>query len=96
MEKPIIDIDKIDYLAELSNFNFTDKEKEIMQKEVSGIIGMLERCQDVQLTENIAPQNIGLSSLREDDVAKSLKKDVAIGQAISTSSDYIVIPKVVD
>lgn len=96
MEKHIIDLDLIEHLADLSGLNFTDKEKDIMVKEVSGIITMLENCEDVELTEKSRPKTVSLSDLREDKVAPSMNKDKAIGQAINTQSDYVVIPKVVD
>ena len=96
MEKHIIDLDTIEHLADLSGLNFTEKEKDTMVKEVRGIITMLENCEDVELTEKSNPKTISLSDLREDKVMPSMKKDKAIGQAINTQSDYIVIPKVVD
>jgi aspartyl/glutamyl-tRNA(Asn/Gln) amidotransferase C subunit len=96
MEKHIIDLDTIEHLADLSGLNFTEKEKDTMVKEVRGIITMLENCEDVELTEKSKPKTIGLLDLREDKVMPSMKKDKAIGQAINTQSDYIVIPKVVD
>ena len=96
MEKNIIDLDKIEHLADLSGLNFTEKEKDIMVKEVRGIITMLENCDDVELTEKSEPKTIGLADLREDKVAPSMRKEKAIGQAIKTQSDYVSIPKVVD
>ena len=96
MEKHIIDLDTIEHLADLSGLNFTEKEKDIMVKEVRGIITMLENCQDVQLTEKSEPKIVGLADLREDKVAPSMRREKAIGQAIKTQSDYVSIPKVVD
>lgn len=96
MEKQLIDFDQIDHLAELSGLNFAEKERDIMLKEVSGILSMLEQCKDVELTEPSKPKMVTLSALREDEVMSSLKKDIAIGQAIETKSDYVSIPKVVD
>lgn len=96
MEKQLIDLDQIDHLADLSGLTFTDKERLVMQKEVSGIIGMLEQCKDVELTEQSKPKTVSLSDLREDRVRSSLKKDVATGQAVEIRNDYIAIPKVVD
>lgn len=96
MEKHLIDMGQIDHLAELSGLRFSDKEREIMQKQVSGILDMLQQCEDVQLTEKSRPRIISLADLREDIVKSSLKKDTAIGQAVETRGDYIVIPKVVD
>lgn len=96
MGKQIIDLDQIDHLADLSGLNFTDKDRLVMQKEVSGIINMLEQCKDVELVEQSKPKTVSLADLREDRVKNSLKKDVAIGQAVETKNDYIAIPKVVD
>ena len=96
MEKHIIDLDTIEHLADLSGLNFTEKEKDIMVKEVRGIITMLENCDDVELIEKSEPKTIGLADLREDKVAPSMRKEKAIGQAIKTQSDYVSIPKVVD
>lgn len=96
MEKKLIDLEQIDHLADLSGLNFTEKEREVMLKEVSGILTMLEQCSDVELTEPSMPKMVTLSDLREDVVKNSLKKEVATGQAIETRSDYVSIPKVVD
>jgi aspartyl/glutamyl-tRNA(Asn/Gln) amidotransferase C subunit len=96
MEKHIIDLDQIDHLANLSMLNFTDKEREIMLKEVGGIVNMLEQCEDVQLTERSKPKIVSLGDLREDNVKPSLKKDSVIEQAVDSRSDYFCIPKVVD
>ncbi len=96
MEKHIIDLDVIEHLADLSNLNFNDKEKDTMVKEVRGIITMLENCEDVELTEKSRPKTVSLSDLRDDKVEPSMKREKAIGQAISTQSDYVAIPKVVD
>lgn len=96
MGKQLIGLEQIDHLADLSGLNFTDKERDVMLKEVSGILSMLEQCKDVELTEPSRPKTVTLSDLREDVVKGSLKKDVATGQAIETRSDYISIPKVVD
>lgn len=96
MEKHIIDLDTVEYLADLSGLNFTEKEKDLMVKEVRGIITMLESCEDVELTEKSKPKTVALSDLREDKVAPSMNKDKAIGQAIYCQCDYVAIPKVVD
>jgi aspartyl/glutamyl-tRNA(Asn/Gln) amidotransferase C subunit len=96
MEKHLIDLDTIEHLADLSGLNFTEKEKDVMVKEVRGIITMLENCEDVQLSEKSNPKTVSLSDLRDDKVAPSMRKEKAIGQAINTQCDYVVIPKVVD
>lgn len=96
MEKHLIDLDTIEHLADLSGLNFTEKEKDVMVKEVRGIITMLENCEDVQLTEKSNPKTVSLTDLRDDKVAPSMRKEKAIGQAIKTHSDYVAIPKVVD
>ena len=96
MGKQLIDLDQIDHLADLSGLNFTEKDWLVMQKEVSGIISMLEQCKDVELTEQSRPKTVSLADLREDRVRSSLKKDTATGQAVETRNDYIAIPKVVD
>ena len=96
MEKHLIDLEEIDHLADLSGLNFSDKERELMQREVSGIIGMLKQCEDVELANVSKPKTITLSELREDVIKPSLAKDCVVGQAIDTISDYIAVPKVVD
>ncbi len=96
MEKHTIDLDTIEHLADLSGLNFTEQEKDVMVKEVRGIITMLENCEDIELTEKSKPKTVTLSDLREDNVAPSMKKEKAIGQAMKTECDYVVVPKVVD
>ena len=93
MEKDLITIDEIDYLADLSGLNFSNEEKEIMQGEVSGILSMLNTCADIELDNSISMDTVSLGSLREDVIKRSLDKDVALSQVRESRGNYVVIPK---
>ena len=93
MEKNLITIDEIDYLADLSGLNFSDEEKEIMQGEVSGILSMLNTCADIEVEGSISASTVLLSDLRDDEVHRSLDKDIALSQVRECRGNYIVIPK---
>ncbi len=96
MEKELISLEQIDYLADLSMLTFTEKERNTMVKEVSGILSMLQSCEDVQITEKSKPRTVSLGELREDKIEPSLNKDIVLGQALDVRNDYVSIPKVVD
>jgi len=96
MDNQLISLEQIDYLAGLSGLEFTDKEREIMAKEVSGILTMLHSCEDTNLQDSNIRKVVSINDLREDVITPSIPKEFAIGQAPLIQNDFIAIPKVVE
>ena len=96
MKKTIINSNVIEKLSNLSAIDFTDNEKELMIKEVSGIVDMLDACAKVDKV-NVSEQAVSLDGLREDvETDSMIKRDEILSYAPRTENGYIVVPKVVD
>ena len=96
MKKEDITVQDIDRLANLSALEFTDEEKESLISEVSGIVKMLNQCDNVEVTEYEFDNTIALADLREDEVGESLTNEEALINAPKQRKGYYNVPRVVE
>ena len=94
--KETITINEIDKLCDLSKLEFSDEDKQILLKEVSGIIEMLNQCDGVEIVNSntLATQN--LRHLREDEVGQEMETDDVFAATRHANNGYFVVPKVVE
>ena len=95
MEKEKITIETIHKLADLSQLQFTDKEKERLVCEVSGIIELLDQCGSLDVDDVVIASDYSMSDLREDEVVHGLSAEEAFANAPISKQDYLGVPKVV-
>ena len=91
-----ITIDTIDYLSDLSKLKFTDEEKNVLVREVNGIIDMLSQCEDVDVDDDGGYKTQMLKDLRNDEVLEEMETEDVFGATIYSRNGYFVSPKVVD
>ena len=73
MEKEKITIELIDKLSDLSQLSFSEDEKELLIGEVSGIIEMLDKCDNVSVDDNtLLSREWRIADLRDDEIGESL------------------------
>ncbi|WP_426351355.1 Asp-tRNA(Asn)/Glu-tRNA(Gln) amidotransferase subunit GatC [Alloiococcus sp. CFN-8] len=88
----------MDNLADLAKVYLTDKEKEILEKELPDIIEFFHELssldiENVKATAHVIPlKNI----LREDQVMNNFSREELLQNAPTKDKDYIIVPKVVD
>ena len=94
--KETITINEIDRLSDLSKLEFSSEDKEILLKEVNGIIDMLNECDDVKIDETVELSSQGLRDLREDEIGKEMEVEDVFSATRYANNGYFVVPKVVD
>ena len=94
MEK--ITIEKIDKLANMSKLEFSQDEKIILQKEVSGIIDMLDQCGSVTVENTCEKTYQNLKHLRTDTIKEEMDIESVFSATTHAKNGYFVVPKVVD
>lgn len=87
-----IDIKRIAKLAKLS---IPEEKVEKFQKEMEGIIEMVENLPDIN-TEGALVDPSNTMELRKDEVKPSYPRDEMLRNAPTTAAGCILIPKVVD
>ena len=92
MEK--ITREEIDKLADLSELKFSDAQKTAMQKDISGIISMLDECGMVDTSSVGEPKAIKISELRPD-TPKEDNID-ALANAKQIEDNFFVVPRQVE
>lgn len=92
----------VEHIARLARIELTEKEKEKFQKELSSILGYVEKLSKVN-TKNVGPigQVTGLENvMREDrfkkDDKRSATRDKLIREAPKRKRNYIKVPKVLE
>lgn len=96
MEKEKITIKTIEKLSDLSKLDFSQEEKEKLLGEVSGIIEMLDKCGDVDVSDTSSFERTTLADLREDITAQSLAEEDAFRNAHVHKNGYYGVPRVVE
>lgn len=93
-----IDAATVDKIAHLARLTFSTEEKEKLQVEMSKILTMCEKLNELD-TEGIEPL-IYLSQdtnvLREDVATTTISKQEALKNAPQKDSDYFKVPKFLD
>ena len=86
----------IDKLAALSKLEFNEQAKEEMKKNLSKILSMVAKIDELDLNdiEPLKYMTEEPSALREDTVLSTLTKDEILLNAPQRDSDYIKVPKV--
>ena len=94
--KETITINEIDKLCDLSKLEFCDEDKQVLLREVAGIIEMLNQCDEVNITNlcNTTVQN--LRDLREDEVGQEMENQDVFSATCHASNGYFIVPKVVE
>lgn len=88
---------EIDRLSSLAQLYLTEEEKDNLVGEVTGIIDMLNGCDEVDTQDDISYANIvDIADLREDKIAESSSRDVLLSSAREVKDGYLVSPKVVE
>lgn len=88
-------ISKLEHLAKLS---LSKEEREVMKKDLSNILEMIDKIQEVD-TSSIEPLryiNSDVNVLAEDLAENSINNEQALLNAPSKSGPYITVPKVID
>ena len=97
MEKEKITIELIDKLSDLSQLSFSEDEKELLIGEVSGIIEMLDKCDNVSVDDNtLLSREWRIADLRDDEIGESLDSSDVFKNAPMTKNGYFGVPKVVE
>ena len=91
-----ITTEKIDKLATLSMLYFTDEEKENFHSEVNGIVEMLDKCGEFNVTSLPNERRIKSSDLRTDEVKDSMHLETTMEGINSRVKDYFAVDKVVE
>ena len=90
--------DQIRYIATLANLTLSDEEVEMYRHQLTGILEHVNSLQEVD-TAGVEPTGHATDSstvLREDEVGAPLERDQVIGNAPSTSGDFIRVRAVMD
>ena len=91
-----ITIEDIDKLSSLSKLTFTDEEKEVLVKEVDGIVDLLDQCGNVVIDQDYKMQVQKLINLRNDEVEQGMDVQDVFSATDRCHDGYFTAPKVVD
>lgn len=91
---------KIDvaYVAELARLELTDAERELFQRQLESIVGYVEKINSVDV-DGVPPTMHGQAlsnALREDEVAPSLDRELALANAPARTGNEFLLPKIVE
>lgn len=88
----------ISKLEKLSRLKLAPEEQESIQKDLTNILGMVEKLNEVD-TEGVEPLihiSEEINVLREDEVKHQLSREDALTNAPQTDGTYFLVPKVID
>ena len=85
----------IKHIAKLAKLSIPDDKVDKFQKEMSGIIDMVEQLPDISLDGALLDPEDTME-LREDEVKPSSPRDEMLANAPRTAAGCLLIPKVVD
>ena len=85
----------INHNAKLAKLSIPDDKVDKLQKEMSGIIDMVEQLPDISLDGALLDPEDTME-LREDEVKPSSPRDEMLANAPRTAAGCLLIPKVVD
>ena len=90
----MIDEELTKRLAELSKIEFTDKELELMAKDMVDIIGLMDKVKEFESEkEKLRTGSCNYDGLRKDEVKESFKTDEILKNAEKVKEDSFVVPK---
>jgi aspartyl-tRNA(Asn)/glutamyl-tRNA(Gln) amidotransferase subunit C len=94
----------VSYVADLANLELTDQERQDMVRDLSSVLGYIDRLNELD-TANVPPMAQALGSSdgsplpaawREDSPRPSLAHDAALKNAPSANAEYFKVPKVIE
>ncbi|HDN84540.1 MAG TPA: Asp-tRNA(Asn)/Glu-tRNA(Gln) amidotransferase subunit GatC [Candidatus Aerophobetes bacterium] len=97
MEKKIIDIEQVRYIAHLSRLELTPEEEEKFTRQLGDILSYVEKLREVDTT-NIPPTSHVLplkNVFREDKLSFSLSPDEALSNAPDRKDNLFKVPKII-
>lgn len=88
----------VKYVADLSRIELKPEELEKLSQQLQAILDFIDKLseidiRDIKPTIHILPIN---DVLREDNPAKSLPVDKALGNAPSREGNFFVVPKIIE
>lgn len=88
----------IDKLEELSKLKLEVKERELIKRDLSNILKMIDKIQEVDTADVLPLQYINLEEheLREDLAENELSNSAALKNAPMAEGNYFSVPKVID
>ena len=88
----------VEYVAELSRLNFSEKEKESLVGDLNQILNYMDKLNELN-TDNVDiivnPYYIE-NKFREDEVQESMNLKSVIENAPQNLEEYIVVPKIIE
>jgi aspartyl-tRNA(Asn)/glutamyl-tRNA(Gln) amidotransferase subunit C len=93
-----INKDLIDKIAHLARLEFSEGEKENIEKDLSRILDFMETLNEVD-TENVEPliyMTDEINVTRPDEVRSDITHEEALKNAPKKDSDYFRVPKVIE
>lgn len=92
-----LDRDTILKLAQLARLEFNEQELEAIGKDLSQMIGFVEKLKEIDTTDVAPLTHIGEEGnrLREDEVNGSIDRATALKNAPAAEGDFFTVPKVI-
>jgi aspartyl-tRNA(Asn)/glutamyl-tRNA(Gln) amidotransferase subunit C len=91
-------LDEVEHVALLARLELTADEKQKLTEDLNVILGHFERLQELD-TDNVEPTSHAIpmqNVFRADEVRPSLPRETILREAPGASSEYFVVPRVVE
>lgn len=98
MEKKIIDLEQVRYIAHLSRLELTPEEEEKFTRQLTDILKYVEKLKELD-TSNVAPTSHVLSInnvFREDELRFPLSVEQALSNAPQSRKNQFQVPRIID
>ena len=85
-------------LEKLSRLQLSDTERQLIQKDLNNILGMVEKLQELDLSkvEPLVYISDEVNVLREDEVKNQVNRAAALSNAPDKTDEYFKVAKVID
>lgn len=91
-----IDDSLISHLEELSKLSLSEKEKEVLKKDLKEIIKMFEILKNAKFESSLENETNSVSIMREDIVKSHTSVSDALKNAPDCHGNYFKVPKIID
>lgn len=91
-----IDDSLISHLEELSKLSLSEKEKEVLKKDLKEIIKMIEILKNAKYDASLENEQSLVSIMREDKVKTHTSAEDALKNAPDSHGQYFKVPKIID
>jgi aspartyl-tRNA(Asn)/glutamyl-tRNA(Gln) amidotransferase subunit C len=91
-----IDDSLISHLEELSKLSLSEKEKEVLKKDLKEIIKMFEILKNAKYDASLENEQNVVSIMREDKVKTHTSASDALKNAPDSHGQYFKVPKIID